>query len=335
MRAVKVAEDRRLVLVECPAPGPGQGQALVEVSYCGICGSDLHFRDVPELFPAGTVPGHEFSGRIVTVGDGLHGWSAGDRVCVLPFGQCGDCASCRAGDEQVCPHAVSNGVGLGTGRPGAYAGQVVVDERMLFSLPDSVDDRAGTLAEPLAVAIRAVDQARVALDEQVLVLGAGPIGLLTALVLRHRGVRRTKVCSRNPARAERAAALGLDTVSIDEVGLTPPADGPACVFECAGTPAAAQLAVQALRPLGRLLLVGLSLTPLDLAAPAIVLKELEIKGVIAYRRAQFQAAIDMLAAGVIPVDELITEIVPLAEAEAAFQALTARGSGKVKILLAP
>jgi (R,R)-butanediol dehydrogenase/meso-butanediol dehydrogenase/diacetyl reductase len=282
VRAVKVAEDRRLVVVECPAPEPGQGQALVEVSYCGICGSDLHFREVPELFPAGTVPGHEFSGRIARVGDGVRTWSAGDRVCVLPFGQCGECAICRAGNEQVCPHAVSNGVGLGTGRPGAYAEQVVVDERMLFSLPESVDDRAGTLVEPLA-----------------------------------------------------AVALGLDTASIEEVAQAPPAASPACVFDCAGTPAAAQLAVQTLRPLGRLLLVGLSLTPLDLAAPAIVIKELEIQGVIAYRRAQFQAAIDMLARGVIPVGELITEIVPLVEAEAAFQALTARGSEKVKILLAP
>jgi (R,R)-butanediol dehydrogenase / meso-butanediol dehydrogenase / diacetyl reductase len=335
VRAVKVAEDRRLVAVECPAPEPGPGQALVEVSYCGICGSDLHFRDVPELFPAGTVPGHEFSGRIVSVGDGVCGWSAGDRVCVLPFGQCGVCPVCRGGNEQVCPHAVSNGVGLGTGRPGAYAEHVAVDERMLFSLPDSVDDRAGTLVEPLAVAIRAVDQSRVADEEPVLVLGAGPIGLLTALVLRHRGAQRAVVCSRNPARARRAAALGLESISIDEVALTPPGERPACVFECAGTPAAAQLAVETLRPLGRLVLVGLSLTPLALAAPPIVIKELEIQGVIAYRRAQFQAAIDMLAAGAIPVGELITEIVPLAEAEAAFQALTVRGSDKLKILLAP
>ncbi len=335
MRAVQVAEDRRLVVVECPAPEPGPGQALVEVAYCGICGSDLHFRDVPELFPAGTVPGHEFSGRIVSVGDGVRGWGPDDRVCVLPFGQCGECGSCREGNEQVCPHAVSNGVGLGTGRPGAYAGRVVVDQRMLYSLPDSVDDRAGTLVEPLAVAIRAVDQARIQPDEPALVLGAGPIGLLTALVLRHRGVNRTLICSRNPARANHAAALGFETASIDDVAATPPADGPACVFECAGTPAAAQLAVQALRPLGRLLLVGLSLTPLDLAAPPIVIKELEIRGVIAYRRAQFQAAIDMLAAGAIPVDELITEVVPLADAESAFQSLTARGTEKLKILLAP
>jgi (R,R)-butanediol dehydrogenase / meso-butanediol dehydrogenase / diacetyl reductase len=331
VRAVQVAEDRRLVAVECPTPEPGPGQALVEVAYCGICGSDLHFRDVPELFPAGTVPGHEFSGRITAVGDGVRGWSAGDRVCVLPFGQCGECASCRAGHEQVCPQAVSDGVGLGSGRPGAYAGQVVVDERMLFSLPESVDDRAGTLVEPLAVAIRAVDLAELSPEDPALVLGAGPIGLLTALVLRHRGIRRITVYSRNPARAQRAAALGLSTVSIEEV----PDQGPACAFECAGTPAAAQLAVQSLRPLGRLLLVGLSLAPLDLAAPPIVIKELSIRGVIAYRRAQFQAAIDMLAAGAIPADELITDVVPLADAEEAFQALTARGNDKVKILLAP
>jgi (R,R)-butanediol dehydrogenase/meso-butanediol dehydrogenase/diacetyl reductase len=280
VHAVKVGEDRRLVAVECPAPEPGPGQALVEVAYCGICGSDLHFRDVPELFPAGTVPGHEFSGRILRVGDGVRGWRAGDRVCVLPFAQCGECASCVAGDEQVCPHAVSDGVGLGTGRPGAYAGQVVVDERMLFSLPDSVDDRAGTLVEPLAVAIRAVDLADVKPDEPVLVLGAGPIGLLTALVLGHRGVERVAVCSRNPARGRRAAALGLSTISIEEVhsmaegtgaagsgaGAEGPGGGsPACVFECAGTSAAAGLAVQVLHPLGRLLLVGLALEPLDLA----------------------------------------------------------------------
>lgn len=335
MRAVRVDEDRRLRLVECPAPEAGPGQAVVEVAFCGICGSDLHFRDVPELFPAGTVPGHEFSGRIDSVGDGVRGWRAGDRVCVLPFGQCGECETCRAGNEQVCPHAVSNGVGLGTGRPGAYAGQVVVDERMLFSLPDLVDDRAGTLVEPLAVAIRAVDLARLAEDEPVLVLGAGPIGLLTALVMRHRGFRRVVVCSRNPARAQRAAALGLDAISIDDLARTSPDDSPACVFECAGTPAAARLAVQALRPLGRLLLVGMSLTPLDLPAPPIVIKELEIRGVLAYRRVQFQAAIDLLAAGAIPVDELISEIAPLADAESAFQSLTASGTDKVKILLAP
>ena len=123
MRAVAVAEDRRLVTVERGRRPPARGQALLEVAYCGICGSDLHFRDVPALFPAGTIPGHELSGRIAALGEGVAGWRVGDRVTVLPFAQCGECERCRAGEEQVCPHAVARGVGLGTGRPGGYAEQ--------------------------------------------------------------------------------------------------------------------------------------------------------------------------------------------------------------------
>ena len=153
MRAVAIADDRRLVPVERTVEPPSPGQVLLEVAYCGICGSDLHFRDVPELFPAGTIPGHEMSGRVVALGDGVERWSIGDRVSVLPFAQCGECERCLAGEEQVCPVAVARGVGLGTGRPGGYAEQVIVDARMLFALPEAVDDRAGAFSEPLAVGV--------------------------------------------------------------------------------------------------------------------------------------------------------------------------------------
>jgi (R,R)-butanediol dehydrogenase/meso-butanediol dehydrogenase/diacetyl reductase len=256
----------------------------------------------------------------------------GARVCVLPFGQCGQCAVCRSGNEQVCPHAVSNGVGLGTGRPGGYAEKLVVDERMLFALPDAVDDRAGTLVEPLAVAVRALAKAAVAPSEPVAVIGAGPIGLLTGLVLREQGYERAVILSRNPERAAMAQRLGLTTVTLDELRTAEPR---ACVFDCAGTPSSARVGVELLRPLGKLMLVGLSLAPLDLPAPAIVLKELELRGVIAYRRGEFQQAIDLLAAGSIPVDELITDVRPLEQAEDAFQALTTPGGEQVKIILTP
>jgi 2-desacetyl-2-hydroxyethyl bacteriochlorophyllide A dehydrogenase len=322
MRTIEVAHDRRLTEVQRPEQTPGAGQALVEVAFCGICGSDLHFRDVPELFPAGTVPGHELSGRIVALGEGLEGWSEGDRVCVLPFARCGECELCLSGNEQVCPHAVVNGVGLGTGRPGGYAERVIVDQRMLFALPDAVDDRAGTLVEPLAVAVRAVAKAAVPVTEPVVVMGAGPVGLLTALVLRERGYRRMVVVSRNPGRGRRAAELGLPVVSLEDFEATPPQDAPACVFECAGTPAAARLATELLRPLGQLMLVGVSMEPLDLPAPPVVLKELEIRGVLTYRRDEFAEAIDLLASGRIPAQALITETV-------------APGNQHLKVLLAP
>jgi (R,R)-butanediol dehydrogenase/meso-butanediol dehydrogenase/diacetyl reductase len=332
VRSVEVGADRRLTAVGADGLAPGPGQALIAVAHCGICGSDLHFRDVPELFPAGTVPGHELSGRIVAVGEGVDSWAAGTRVCVLPFAQCGECALCRSGNEQVCLQAVPNGVGLGTGRPGGYAEQVVVDERMLFALPDAVDDRAGTLVEPLAVAVRAVAKAAVPASEPVVVIGAGPIGLLTGLVLREQGAAGAVVLSRNPGRAAMARRLGLTTITLEELR---DVDAPACVFDCAGTPSSAQLGVELLRPLGQLMLVGLSLAPLDLPAPAIVLKELDVRGVIAYRRSEFQQAIDLLAAGRIPADELITDVRPLDQAEDAFQALTRPGGDQVKIILTP
>jgi (R,R)-butanediol dehydrogenase / meso-butanediol dehydrogenase / diacetyl reductase len=337
MRAVEVGEDRRLTEVSRAVRAPGPGQALIDVAYCGICGSDLHFRDVPELFPAGTVPGHELSGRISALGGEAGEWRIGDRVCVLPFAQCGRCPTCLGGNEQVCPHAVAEGVGLGTGRPGGYAERVIVDQRMLFALPDTIDDRAGALVEPLAVAVRAVARAAVAIEEPVVVLGTGPIGLLTALVLRERGYRRLVVVSRNPGRGRQAAALGLPVVSLEQFTAAAGGvnDAPAAVFECAGTPSAARLAVQRLRPLGQLILVGVSMAPLELPAPPIVLGELVIRGVLTYRRREFAEAIDLLAAGRIPAEALITATASLDQAEATFQTLTSPGNDHLKVLLAP
>src|SRR5215218_5196882 len=217
-RSVQVGDDRRLLVVDRPMVAPGPGEVEIEVAYCGICGSDLHFRDVPELFPSGTVPGHELSGRISAVGDSVEAWAVGDRVSVLPFAQCGACDLCLAGQEQVCPHAVANGIGLGTGRAGGYAERVIVDARMLFALPDELDDAAAALAEPVAVGVHAVAKAGVDAEAAVAVVGAGPIGLVTALVLRARGFERIVLVSRNPARARAAKDLGLATVALEDAG---------------------------------------------------------------------------------------------------------------------
>jgi (R,R)-butanediol dehydrogenase / meso-butanediol dehydrogenase / diacetyl reductase len=333
-RSVQIGDDRRLAVVDRPVPPPGPAEVEVTVAYCGICGSDLHFRDVPALFPSGTVPGHELSGRISAVGDGVEGWSVGDRVAVLPFAQCGECELCLAGDEQVCPHAVANGVGLGTGRAGGYAERVVVDARMLFALPDELDDAAAALAEPVAVGVHAVAKAGVELGAPVAVVGAGPIGLVTALVLRARGFERIVVVSRNPARAQAAESVGLATVALEDAKSVTE-EPPAAVFECAGTPAAAALALELVRPLGRVVLVGIALEPLSIAATAIVFKEAEIVGALTYRRAEFAEAIDLLATGHVPSDALITGVVGLERAEEMFQTLTAPGNTHIKVLLEP
>jgi (R,R)-butanediol dehydrogenase / meso-butanediol dehydrogenase / diacetyl reductase len=332
VRSVAVAEDRRLMVVDRPRPEPGPGEVAVDVAFCGICGSDLHFRDVPALFPAGTVPGHELSGRVGAVGAGVTDWSAGDRVTVLPFAQCGECELCRSGNEQVCPHAIANGVGLGTGRPGGYAERVVVDAAMLFALPAVLDERAAALAEPTAVAVHAVAKAQLTAGDRVVVLGAGPIGVITALVLRARGFEDVMLVSRNAARASAAQGLGLATIALDDAHA---AAGAAAVFECAGTSAAANLALELVGPLGRVILVGIAPDGLTIPATAIVFKEAEIRGALVYRRTEFAEAIAMLADGRVPADALISDVVGLDRAEEMFQALTAPGNDRIKVLLAP
>ena len=162
-------------------------------------------------------------------------------------------------------------------------------------------------------------------------IGAGTIGLLTSLVLREQGFERIAVVSRNGTRGEIARSLGLEVVTPEELA----ARSPACVFECAGTPSAARLAIESLRPLGRVMLVGLSLEPLELPAAPIVLGELELRGILSYSRTDFAAAIDLLARGCIPVERIVTSTAPLEGAQGAFATLTAAGNTELKILLTP
>ncbi len=334
MRALEIAGDRSLAVVERPSPEPGPGQVAIDIAFCGICGSDLHFRDVPALFPAGTVPGHEMSGAITAIGDGVAGWSIGDRVSVLPFAQCGECAACRAGAEQVCATAVANGVGLGTGRPGGYAERVVVDAPMLFALPDAIGDEAGTLVEPTAVAVHALTRARPLPGERVAVIGAGTIGLLTALVAREQGADVVLV-SRNPGRARAAERLGLRTLAPDEAAAALAAAPPAAVMECAGTGSAAALALELVAPLGRVVAVGIAPEPFTFDPMPFIFKEVDIRGAIIYRRDDFGAAIALLAAGRIPSAELISDRVGFERAEETFRALLAPGNQRIKVLLDP
>jgi (R,R)-butanediol dehydrogenase / meso-butanediol dehydrogenase / diacetyl reductase len=334
MRAVEVGDDRRLSVVDVECAAPAAGEVTVDVAFCGICGSDLHFRDVPELFPAGTVPGHELSGSVSALGSDVDGWSDGDRVAVLPFASCGDCDACRRGDEHVCGDAIAKGVGLGSGRPGAYAERVVVDERMLFALPDEVDDRAGTLVEPTAVAIHAVRRVRPQRGQRIAVVGGGPIGLLTSLVAQGEGADVVLV-ARNPGRAEVAASLGIATVAPADAASALADDPPSAVFECVGTGEALALCAQLVAPLGTVVIVGVAPEPFPLDPLPVIFKELDVRGSFIYRRTDFQAAIDLLASGRIPTEKLISDVVGLDDAEETFRSLTSPGNDRVKVLLNP
>ena len=210
MRAAVWFGPGELRVVDREAPEAAPGQAVVEVAACGVCGSDLHSFAHGLAVKPGNVLGHEFSGRVVEA-PGVEGLAVGDRVTVRPLLPCGECDRCRAGRLQLCEGRRDRDIGYGS--PGAFAERVLVPDaivgRTVFRLPDAVDDVAGALVEPVAVALHAVGVARAGSDDVVLVSGAGTIGLtVTALLAarrrRHaRGRRAVRPAARRSRRARR------------------------------------------------------------------------------------------------------------------------------------
>ncbi len=337
MRAVQVTDERRLAEAELPDPEPGAGEVVVDVAYCGICGSDLHMLPSPAIAP-GNVMGHEFSGSISALGEGVEGWSAGDRVSVLPGTPCGECPQCRTDREHLCVQGVVRGHGLG-GRPGAYAERIAVSADSLFALPDSVSDEHGALVEPLAVGVHAAGLADVGADDPVCVLGAGPIGVMTALALRAGGTKRILVVEPGEHRRERIEALGMTAVPLEGVhdAVIAHFDGalPAAVFECAGHPSALGLALELVAPAGTVVAAGVLEEPVQINQLLIIIKEAQIRGAFAYRREDFDRSIELLASGELPAADVITEVVPLGRAQEMFDELTRPGTEQLKVLLQP
>jgi 2-desacetyl-2-hydroxyethyl bacteriochlorophyllide A dehydrogenase len=325
---VVVTEDRRLEERDLDAPEPGQGQVRVRVEACGICGSDLHMLPSPQL-PAGAVMGHEFAGVVDAVGDGVASHAAGDRVCVYPFAPL---------DHHDLGAAMESGIGMSE-HPGAYAEAVIVDEGMLWRLPDGVSFDQGALVEPLAVALHGLNVAEVTGDEPCVVIGAGPIGTMTAVALRARGVERIVVVEKNERRLERARQLGFEAIGLDGVheGALAALGGapPAVVFECAGNPTAPNLAIELVAPSGRVILLGVLEEPVPISQLLLMLKEAQIRSSFAYRPGDFDEAIELIAAGKVPSDELITGREPLARAQECFEDLLSPETEHLKVLLKP
>jgi 2-desacetyl-2-hydroxyethyl bacteriochlorophyllide A dehydrogenase len=282
--------------------------------------------------------GHEFSGRISALGDGAGDWSKGDRVCVYPFVPCGECPMCASGNEHVCMNAATTGIGLGA-VDGAYAERIAVDASSLFRLPDEVSDDAGALVEPFAVGLHGIAVAGADPDEPAAVIGAGPIGVMTALGLRARGFERVVVVERNERRAQRVRDLGFDAIGLDNVhmalmeacgGMPPPA-----IFECAGNPAALGLALELIRTQGVIVALGVLEEPVPISQLVLLIKEAQVRGSFAYTKGDFADAIELIAAGALPVDRLVTSVVELERAEEMFAALVDPAAEELKVLLAP
>ena len=307
-------------LEERPEPTPGADDALVQVEYCGICGSDLHAAE-PD-FRAGTIMGHEFIGTVLEVGADVREFRVGDRVAVNPNGVvCGHCEFCRSGRANLCADVWKYSVGVA--RDGGLAPLAAVDQRTLYRLPDGASFRHAALVEPLAVALRAVKSSGITLGDNAIVFGGGPIGLLATALLRAGGATDISVVEPSAVRREKAVAVGA-TRAIDP-GAGPLAEllvgpRPRYGFDATGVPEVVKDAVGVLAPGGTLTISGWSKRLPSFAAQDLIFKEITLRGSFIYTT-EFDAALAMIATGRIDVEPLISGVLPVSEVPAAFDAM--------------
>jgi 2-desacetyl-2-hydroxyethyl bacteriochlorophyllide A dehydrogenase len=336
MNAAIYRGDGRIEVDRVPVPEPGPGELLVEVTACGICGSDLHL--VLERYARpGAILGHEWSGTVVTGCQVGSERSPGDRVVSNSSPGCGTCRPCRRGRPSVCLLRASSDM---RDMRGAFARYVVVAAESTLPVPDSLDMRTAALAEPTAIALHAVELAGVGPGDRVLVTGGGPVGLLIVSVLLAQGIGDITVSEPSAIRRERAMAVGASRTVRPEELAEPPAAGVVAdpvdvAFECSGRPSAGEAALGVLDRAGTLVFVGTGPVPVPVNHNRMIILELEVVGAYNYSAAGFQPAVDLLTAGALPVDLLIeADDVPLDGVMAAMEQLS-RGEVPAKVLVNP
>lgn len=338
MRVAVYLGDRRVEVQERSLPELGPHDVLLEVSYCGICGSDLHF--VLEGWGRpGSVEGHEYSGRVVAVGDSVTRWNVGDEVVGGPSPKCGVCEPCRMLRPSQCVGRGAVGEGP-RDEQGAFAEFIRVEERRLLRIPAGVTRRRAALAEPLAVALHGITRSATTSPRRALIIGGGPIGSLTAAVLIARGVSDVVVSEPVAGRRDLCARLGAMAVSPED--LIVPASPNTIVdepfevaFECSGNAGAMEAALAQLDRMGTLVLVGAGLTPPRFDPNRILLNELVITGALCYDYGGFEAALELLADPSFPADALIeADDVGLDGLLGAIESLAA-GETPAKVMIAP
>ncbi len=337
MRAVVYeGNETPMKMQEIPAPRPGPGQLLLDVAACGICGSDLHAYQVG-LYPQGMVPGHEFSGTVAAVGEGVDGdWGVGDRVVSLGALVCGQCPACRAGNQVECEQIALTGFFT----PGAYAEQVLVSDSLTIPIPESMSFATAALVEPLTVGLAAIRDAQVPMGGNVLVLGAGVIGIAVAKWARFFGAGEVVVSDLNPERLQRAIDNGATAV-IDASAESDPVAAcrqltgcePDVILECVGRPMLKQLIEFA--PVGcHIVSVGVSMQDEPINPQVTAQKKLRITFSFGYGVEDFKFVVKVIDQGRMPVQGLVTARVTLDKVPDMFAELMGP-SGHCKVLIEP
>lgn len=309
---------RDVTVEELPVPALGPHDVLLEVSHCGICGSDLHFVvHWPGAGKPGSVEGHEWSGTVAAVGSDVTEWHVGDHVVGGPSPRCGRCEYCLAQRPSLCVERGKVGADDGDWL-GAFARYKKMRSDQILRVPDGLAMKHAALVEPLAVALHGITRAGGADPaKRYLVTGGGPIGFLSVAALRAEGVTDVVVSEPHETRRALCERLGARTVHPEELEVPAmphdvvrePFD---VVLECSGNRAAIETGLAQLKRAGTLVLVGAGINKPKLDNNRILLNELVITGAFVYDHDGFPRALELLSSGRLPLDDLVeADDVPL------------------------
>jgi L-iditol 2-dehydrogenase len=329
-RALVIAEPGSMAIKERPALTPAPGEVVIRPAFCGVCGTDLELLrgDVDPAYAAYPLTlGHEWSGTVEVVGDGVTGMAAGDPCvaeCLVP---CGKCAACLVGDTNVC-EAYDE---LGFTREGGASDQVLVPARLVHQLEPGVSLLDAALVEPSAVVLRALEKASLAPGLRVLVIGDGTIGLLAAMLLRLWSPAHVTMLGRRTEQAGLAASVGVDRYVTDGPG----EGGFDLAVEAAGATDAVVSAVRAARRGGTVVLLGIPPTggTLELPADLLVNNDLTVSASFSYTSAAWKRTVELVNTGRIRPGIIVTHRFPLDGYEQAFAELAEPDGARGKVVL--
>ena len=326
MKSVKFHGIHDVRFEKAEVPVPARDEVLIKVEYAGVCGSDMHIynkgmfvENVPEIM------GHEFAGYIVEAGEAVTDFAAGDKVVGNPMVTCGSCPGCMKGFPNTC----SSLAFIGEVCPGCFAEYIAMKEEKLIKLGAAADMKQAALTEPLAVALNICETARLDENDEIAVMGAGPIGLLTVLAAKKLyNVRSVTVTGRSELRMNLAKKLGADIAvrQLESGSLYTK------IIEAAGKEATLKQAIEHTSPGGSLYIVSIFEEDFPVDINAVVASQLNLTGCNAYEKRHLQQAADILSEGRLDVTPLITGVFPLEKCAEAFEALNEKDKKHAKIL---
>ncbi len=337
MRQAVMVEPGRIEFRDVPKPQPGPGEILLRIKQIGVCGSDVHVNHGKHPFTSyPVVQGHEFSGQVEAVGEGVSGIEIGSKATARPQIVCGECKPCRRGDYNICDVLKVQGFQA----PGCAQDFFITTQERIVPLPESLTFEQGALVEPTAVAVHSTGRSGDLAGRNVVVLGAGPIGNLVAQLARCRGAKKILITDLSDFRLGIARKCGIEnTTNAATEPLSEAArrvfgdEGFDVAFEAVGAEATMDAAIQNIEKGGTIVVLGVFEERPRIDMSVVGDREQRIIGTLMYKHEDYLKAVELIAAGDVVTEPLVTKHFDFEQYPQAYEFIDAQGDKSLKVMI--